>query len=109
MRDVQRQQWQGREDRNAQQLTFENQRMVQEYEARWKRKQLEAEGRTAKTAAKVAGAREKHEMKMTELKTQRGNIIGQVNLEELRRWQESERMVAGIRGSAPVVQGRLLA
>ncbi|KAG7289241.1 hypothetical protein NEMBOFW57_005606 [Staphylotrichum longicolle] len=108
LRDVQRQQWQGREDRNAQQLTYENQRMIQEYEALWKRKQVEAEGRTAKAAAKVAGAREKHEMKMTELRTQRGNIIGQVNLEELRRWQESERMGTGM-GNGRGRVGRLLA
>lgn len=99
MRDVQRQKSQVREDKHAQQLTFENRQMVQEYEALWKRKQVEAEGR----GVKMAGAREKHEMKMTELRTQRGNIIGQVNLDELRRWQESER------GSPMVTQGRLLA
>lgn len=102
MRDVQRQKWQGREDRNAQQLTYENQRMIQEYESMWRKKQLERDGRDAK----LAGAREKHEMKMTELRTQRGNIIGQVNLDELRRWQESDR--AGTLGQGQM-QRRILA
>ena len=105
MHDVQRQKWQGREDKHAQQLSFKNQQMVQEYEALWKRKQVEAEGR----GVKMAGAREKHEMKMTELRTQRGNIIGQVNLDELRRWQESERREMGLGGSPMMAQGRLLA
>lgn len=97
-----RQRHQAREETNAQQLTHENARMIHEYEALWKRKQLEREGVDAKTAAargrveaKVAGARERHEMKMTELRTQRGNIIGQVNLGELRRWQEEGRGQGG--------------
>jgi ankyrin repeat protein len=84
-----------REETHTQQLTHQNARMIHEYEALWKRQQLERAGAEAKAAGqrarvegKVAGARERHEMKMTELRTQRGNIIGQVNLGELRRWQE---------------------
>lgn len=98
LRDVQRRRWAGREDRNRQQLEFENLRMVQEYEHQWRRKQLERERMEEKErmlaerdGRKRAGAREKHELKMTELRTQRGNIIGQVNLEELRRWQASQQ------------------
>ncbi|KAK4152020.1 hypothetical protein C8A00DRAFT_35336 [Chaetomidium leptoderma] len=106
MGDVHRQKWQEREDKNAQQLTHENQRMILEYESLMQRKQLEREGKDAR----LAGSREKHEMKMTELKTQRGNIIGQVNLDELRRWQESERrMNPGLGQGQGQVQGRVLA
>ncbi|KAK4238268.1 hypothetical protein C8A03DRAFT_33722 [Achaetomium macrosporum] len=101
MRDMHRQKWQEREDRNAQQLSYENRKMIQEYEQVWRKKQLEREGRHEKLAA----GREKHDMKMTELRTQRGNIIGQVNLEELRRWQESESKMNPGRGQ---MQGRLL-
>ncbi|KAL2195244.1 hypothetical protein P885DRAFT_70818 [Corynascus similis CBS 632.67] len=104
MREKQRQRLQGQEDWNAQQLTYENQKMIQEYEQLCKRKQLERE----KLDAKLGKAREKHEMKMTELRTQRGNIIGQVNLEELRRWQESEKRMK--LGAAPEgAEGKLLA
>ncbi|KAK4118784.1 hypothetical protein N657DRAFT_583008 [Parathielavia appendiculata] len=106
MREVQQQRWQERSEKHAQQLTYENQRMIQEYEMLWKKQQVKREGREVK----LAGSRETHEMKMTELRTQRGNIIGQVNLEELRRWQESERrMKMGLgQGQGKVVQGRLL-
>ncbi|KAK3903660.1 hypothetical protein C8A05DRAFT_32602 [Staphylotrichum tortipilum] len=81
-----------RDEDNAQLLTFENRRMIQEYEARVRERQTKAEGREAK----MVGRREAHEMKMTELRTQRGNIIGQVNLDELRRWQEEKG--GGLRG-----------
>ncbi|KAL2162977.1 hypothetical protein VTH06DRAFT_6813 [Thermothelomyces fergusii] len=47
--------------------------------------------RGAVDAGVTAAAREKHEAKMTELRSYRGDIIGQINLGELRRWQESER------------------
>jgi hypothetical protein len=104
LREIQRQRWQEREDKLAQQLTHENRRMIQEYEMAWKKQQMKREGREAK----LAGSRETHEMKMTELRTQRGNIIGQVNLEELRRWQESERRMKAGLGQGEVVQGRLL-
>jgi hypothetical protein len=86
MRDAHGQRWQEREDR----------RMIQEYELMWRKKQLEKEA-----------GRERHGMKMTELRTQRGNIIGQVNLEELRRWQEGERKMMSSLGQVQV-QGRML-
>ncbi|AEO63045.1 uncharacterized protein THITE_40294 [Thermothielavioides terrestris NRRL 8126] len=104
LRDRQRQAWQAwqaREDRRAQQLAWENRRMVQEYEQLCRKAQL---GREARHEG-LAGLRESHEMKMTELRTQRGNIIGQVNLEELRRWQQESERKANL---APV-QGKLLA
>ncbi|KAL2176478.1 uncharacterized protein P884DRAFT_245704 [Thermothelomyces heterothallicus CBS 202.75] len=90
-------------EEQRQRLTYENQKMVQEYEMLCRRRQLEREA----LDARVAGAREKHEMKMTELRSHRGNIIGQVNLEELRRWHEIERRMK--LGAAPIaVEGKKL-
>jgi hypothetical protein len=113
MRDVQRQKWAEKEERNKQQLEFENLRMVQEYEYRWKKRhQLEREGMQEKErmlaerdGRKRAGVKEKHEMKMTELRTQRGNIIGQVNLDELRRWQASQGQGKDLNQGVGLAQG----
>lgn len=70
LREAHRQRWQERTGRRAQELEWLQRQGQPERERR---------------------AREGHETKMTELRTQRGNVIGQVNLEELRRWQEIER------------------
>ncbi|KAK1835723.1 Inversin [Podospora conica] len=39
--------------------------------------------------------RDRHESKMTMLKTHRGNVIGQVDLEELKRWHERDEYIRG--------------
>ncbi|KAK4141212.1 uncharacterized protein C8A04DRAFT_31186 [Dichotomopilus funicola] len=94
-----------RDAAQGQQLTYENKKLIQEYEHAQRRRQLEQEAWDKKRAldqeawekkrdVKLAGAREKHDMKMTELRTHRGNVIGQVNLEELRKWQATDRGAA---------------
>lgn len=39
--------------------------------------------------------RDRHESKMTTLKTHRGNVIGQVDLEELKRWHKRDEYIRG--------------
>jgi hypothetical protein len=98
MRDAMRHKWAARDERAA-----------QEHAQHVRREEVARQGRQEA----LAGARAQHDMRMMELRTARGNIIGQVNLEELRRWQqESERRAAGggqlgqgqVQG---LVQGRL--
>lgn len=86
-RDAHAQKWQEAEELHAQKLEYMRQRGREEDERRKIRQIL---GQDA--------ARERHEMKMTELRTQRGNIIGQVNLEELRKWQEESGRLNGTIG-----------
>ncbi|KAL2263556.1 hypothetical protein VTK26DRAFT_6204 [Humicola hyalothermophila] len=93
-RDVHAQRWQEIADRQAQQLEYLNRKGKEEDERRKVRQILGQEA-----------ARERHEMKMTELRTQRGNIIGQVNLEELRRWQEESRALAAGQGQGQGGEG----
>ncbi|KAK4187013.1 hypothetical protein QBC35DRAFT_385918 [Podospora australis] len=97
MQNVHQQRWTERDQSNRQQLEFESQRKAQKWEHIQRKKQLEREylHEGARLAAERqmqarALAQEAHGLNMTELKTQRGNIIGQVNLEELRRWQKEK-------------------
>ncbi|KAK3374277.1 hypothetical protein B0T24DRAFT_704563 [Lasiosphaeria ovina] len=92
-----RQQWTEKENLNRQQLAFEGRRQGQDFayargKNQLKRELMYDEDRMAaerQMREKLHG-HQRHQMHMTELTTQRGNIIGQVNLEELRRWQASQ-------------------
>ncbi|KAK0727667.1 hypothetical protein B0T26DRAFT_822245 [Lasiosphaeria miniovina] len=92
-----RQRWAEKEDLNRQQLAFEGRRQGQDFahargKNQLKRELMYEEDRMAaerQMREKLHG-HQRHQMHMTELTTQRGNIIGQVNLEELRRWQASQ-------------------
>ncbi|KAK3984415.1 hypothetical protein QBC44DRAFT_337035 [Cladorrhinum sp. PSN332] len=115
LQSTHRQQWEEKENFNLQQLEFDRKKKSQDYGHAHKKRQLDRElmyeGDQMAAQRQMRDrsyAQERHDMTMTELRTQRGNIIGQVNLEELRRWQQSERgMMPGI-GGAPRAQ-RLLA
>lgn len=116
MQNVHRQVWEEKENLNLQQLEFERKKKLQDLGHGQRKRQLDRElmyegDRLAaeRQRRERSHAQERHDMHMTELRTQRGNIIGQVNLEELRRWQQSERgAMIGMGGSQPRAQ-RLLA
>ncbi|KAK4164315.1 hypothetical protein QBC43DRAFT_49554 [Cladorrhinum sp. PSN259] len=114
MQTTHRQRWDEKENFNLQQLEFDRRKRLQDFSHGQKKRQLDRElmyegdqMAAQRQMRERSQAQERHDMHMTELRTQRGNIIGQVNLEELRRWQQSERGMAGI-GGAPRAQ-RLLA
>ncbi|KAK0739470.1 ankyrin repeat-containing domain protein [Apiosordaria backusii] len=93
MQDIHRQRWDEKENFNYQQLQFQSQRKMQDVEYnKWQRDQ-DLQAYTARNQLDTNSARARHDMNMTELRTQRGNIIGQVNLEELRRWQQQTNML----------------
>ncbi|KAK3370569.1 hypothetical protein B0H63DRAFT_552646 [Podospora didyma] len=114
MQDSHRQKWNEKEAYNRQHLEFDGRQKIQDYVFIQRKNQLHRENLYEEdrlTAEKEMRARlhahERHQMSMTELKTQRGNIIGQVNLGELRRWQESHGQAQKSIGG-PVPETRVL-
>ncbi|KAK4174355.1 hypothetical protein QBC36DRAFT_357751 [Triangularia setosa] len=90
MQDIHRQEWDEKENFNYQELKFQSQRRMQDVEYNQRQQDINFQAYTARNQLDAEGARGKHDMNMTELRTQRGNIIGQVNLEELRKWQQQQ-------------------
>ncbi|KAK0660101.1 hypothetical protein QBC41DRAFT_236864 [Cercophora samala] len=110
MQDVHRQRWEEKENFNYQQLQFQSQKKMQEVEYGQRQREAELKAYAMRRQVDGESARGRHEMNMTELRTQRGNIIGQVNLEELRRWQQQGgMMLPGQQGQGHGMGGRLLA
>ncbi|KAK4202061.1 ankyrin repeat-containing domain protein [Triangularia verruculosa] len=93
MQDIHSQRWGETEKFNYQQLQFESQRKTQNAGHSQRQRDLNLEAYAARNQLDAESARTRHDMNMTELKTQRNNIIGQVNLEELRRWQQQTNML----------------
>ncbi|KAK4679863.1 hypothetical protein QC764_207850 [Podospora pseudoanserina] len=100
MQDLHRQRWEEKENFNYQQLQFQSQRKLQEAEFRQRQREANLNAYAVRNQIDGEGARGRHELKMTELRTQRGNIIGQVNLEELRRWKQEGGMAGQVQGQA---------
>jgi ankyrin repeat protein len=94
------------EEERAAQLAVDNWRMVQEYEAarqeRWRHHQQEQQRRQGGRGKKGKGKERVERLPsdryyamngggmVTELRTRRGNVIGVVDLEELRKWQAAD-------------------
>ncbi|KAK0635986.1 hypothetical protein B0T17DRAFT_650881 [Bombardia bombarda] len=108
------------ENFGRQRLKFAEQGKALDYVYTGRNNQLDMEHRhnrdalkAGKEARSLMFAQDRHQMQMHELKTQRGNIIGQVNLDELRRWQQSQGAGGGgvgngIRQGVGGMQGRML-